>query len=95
MQRDVTGSGLPAAVIMGRIRSALRAYALETCDPAEVLAKLDAKIQHFEPRALATVAYAVFDPGLEEMHICLAGHYPRSSPPQGGPASWPAFRPAY
>jgi sigma-B regulation protein RsbU (phosphoserine phosphatase) len=80
---------------MGRIRSALRAYALETCDPAEVLAKLDAKIQHFEPRALATVAYAVFDPGLEEMHICLAGHYPRSSPPRGGPASWPTFRPAY
>jgi serine phosphatase RsbU (regulator of sigma subunit) len=76
VQRDVTGSGLPAAVIMGRMRSALRAYALETCDPAEVLAKLDAKIQHFEPGALATVAYAVFDPGLEEIHICLAGHYP-------------------
>ena len=27
---DVAGSGLPAAVIMGRMRSALRAYALET-----------------------------------------------------------------
>src|SRR5580704_7929653 len=34
---DVAGSGLPAAVIMGRMRSALRAYALETRDPAEVL----------------------------------------------------------
>jgi phosphoserine phosphatase RsbU/P len=73
---DVTGSGLPAAVIMGRMRSALRAYALETPDPAEVLAKLDAKMQHFEPGALATVAYAVFDPGLDRARICLAGHYP-------------------
>jgi serine phosphatase RsbU (regulator of sigma subunit) len=73
---DVTGSGLQAAVTMGRMRSALRAYALETCDPAEVLAKLDAKMQHFEPGALATVLYAVFDPGLDRVHICSAGHFP-------------------
>jgi phosphoserine phosphatase RsbU/P len=73
---DVAGSGLQAAVIMGRMRSALRAYALETCDPAKVLAKLDRKMQHFEPGALATVAYAVFDPGLDRMHICSAGHHP-------------------
>ena len=35
---DVAGAGLKAAVIIGRIRSALRAYALETTDPADVLA---------------------------------------------------------
>jgi hypothetical protein len=34
---DVAGSGLQAAVIMGRMRSALRAYALESSDPAEVI----------------------------------------------------------
>jgi phosphoserine phosphatase RsbU/P len=73
---DVAGSGLQGAVIMGRMRSALRAYALETSDPAEVLARLDRKMQHFEPGALATVAYAVFDTGLDRVHICLAGHYP-------------------
>jgi phosphoserine phosphatase RsbU/P len=83
---DVTGSGLPAAVIMGRMRSALRAYALETADPAEVLAKLDAKMQHFEPGALATVAYAVVHPGLERMDICLAGHYPPVIASPGRPA---------
>jgi phosphoserine phosphatase RsbU/P len=83
---DVTGSGLPAAVIMGRIRSALRAYALETTDPAEVLARLDAKMQHFEPGALATVAYAVFDPGLDRVHICSAGHYPPVIAAAGQPA---------
>jgi phosphoserine phosphatase RsbU/P len=73
---DVTGSGLPAAVIMGRMRSSLRSYALETTDPAEVLARLDAKMQHFEPGALATVAYAVFEQGLDRVRICSAGHYP-------------------
>ena len=83
---DVTGSGLQAAVIMGRMRSALRAYALETRDPAEVLAKLDRKMQHFEPGAVATVGYAVFHPGLEGVDLCLAGHYPPviASPGQRG-----------
>jgi sigma-B regulation protein RsbU (phosphoserine phosphatase) len=73
---DVTGSGLAAAVIMGRMRSALRAYALETSDPAEVLARLDRKMQYFEPGVAATVLYAVFDPGLDRVRICSAGHYP-------------------
>ncbi len=73
---DVAGSGLPSAVIMGRMRSALRAYALETRDPAEVLARLDRKMQHFEPDAMATVLYAVIDPALDHMHLCLAGHFP-------------------
>jgi serine phosphatase RsbU (regulator of sigma subunit) len=73
---DVAGSGLPAAVIMGRMRSTLRAYALETTDPSEVLGRLDRKMQHFEPDALATVLYAVIDPGLGQMHVSLAGHLP-------------------
>jgi sigma-B regulation protein RsbU (phosphoserine phosphatase) len=73
---DVTGSGLAAAVVMGRMRSALRAYALENSDPAEVLARLDRKMQYFEPGVAATVLYAVFDPGLDQMRICSAGHYP-------------------
>src|SRR5262249_47904904 len=83
---DVTGSGLQAAVIMGRMRSALRSYALDTCDPAEVLSRLDRKMQHFEPGALATVAYALFDPGLERVHICSAGHYPPVIAAAGRPA---------
>jgi phosphoserine phosphatase RsbU/P len=83
---DVAGAGLAAAVIMGRMRSALRAYALEIADPAEVLARLDAKMQHFEPGALATVLYAVFDPGLDRVHICSAGHYPPVVASPGRPA---------
>jgi phosphoserine phosphatase RsbU/P len=73
---DVAGSGLPAAVVMGRMRSALRAYALESPDPADVLAKLDRKMQHFEPGALATVLYAVLDPTLDRVRVSCAGHLP-------------------
>jgi len=73
---DVAGSGLRAAVVMGRIRSALRAYALETDDPADVLTRLDRKVQLFEPNAMATVAYAVIDPSRTTMTLSLAGHLP-------------------
>ncbi len=59
---DVAGHGIAAAVVMGRMRSTLRAYALETDDPAEVLRRLDRKMQHFEPDATATVVYAVCEP---------------------------------
>jgi sigma-B regulation protein RsbU (phosphoserine phosphatase) len=73
-------------VIMGRMRSALRAYALETRDPGEVLSRLDRKMQHFEPDAMATVLYAVIEPGLGRMNICLAGHFPPVIAYPGQPA---------
>jgi hypothetical protein len=73
---DVAGNGLRAAVIMGRMRSALRAYALETSSPADILGRLDRKMQHFEPGALATVLCAVFEPALDMVHISSAGHLP-------------------
>ena len=74
---DVAGSGLGAAVIMGRIRSALRAYVLEFPDPADVLSKLDHKMQYFEEgEVMATVNYAVLDPDSGQLRISSAGHLP-------------------
>lgn len=73
---DVAGSGLPAAVVMGRMRSALRAYVLETSDPAAALGKLDRKIQYFEGNAMATVQYGVYVPQSGELTLSLAGHPP-------------------
>jgi sigma-B regulation protein RsbU (phosphoserine phosphatase) len=74
---DVAGSGLGAAVVMGRIRSALRAYALEFPGPADVLSKLDHKMQYFEENDLmATVSYAVLDPESGQLAISSAGHFP-------------------
>jgi sigma-B regulation protein RsbU (phosphoserine phosphatase) len=73
---DVAGSGLRAAVVMGRIRSALRAYAMETDDPADVLTRLDRKVQRFEPDAMATAIYAVIPPDRETIVLSNAGHPP-------------------
>jgi phosphoserine phosphatase RsbU/P len=74
---DVAGSGLGAAVVMGRIRSALRAYALEFPGPADVLGKLDRKMQYFEDNAImATVCYTVLDPATGQLAVSSAGHLP-------------------
>ena len=72
---DVAGSGLQAAVVMGRLRAALRSYALQTTDPAEILTMLDRHVQHFEDGVIATVLCAVFGHSLDEVAISSAGHY--------------------
>ena len=83
---DVAGSGLDAAVIMGRMRSALRAYVLEAADPATALRMLDRKIQYFEPDAMATVLYAVYDPASGAFTVSSAGHLPPVLAAPGAPA---------
>jgi sigma-B regulation protein RsbU (phosphoserine phosphatase) len=71
---DVAGHGFPAAVVMGRLRSALRAYALDNDEPEIVMDKLDRKASHFEAGVMATVAYAVVEPEAGRLTLCLAGH---------------------
>jgi serine phosphatase RsbU (regulator of sigma subunit) len=71
---DVAGRGLQAAVVMGRLRSTVRAYAMETLDPAAVLHRVDRKLTHFEPREMATILFAVLDPSLATMQVSTAGH---------------------
>jgi len=73
---DVMGRGLQAAIIMGRLRSALRSYALETSEPADILARLDVKTQHFEPDWMATLVCAIVEPATGLMHVSSAGHPP-------------------
>ena len=71
---DVIGRGLAAAVVMGRLRSALRAYALDEAEPHRVLERLDRKVQHFEAGQMTTVLYAVIDPTLTTFELSSAGH---------------------
>jgi len=59
---------------MGRVRSALRAYALVCDDPAEVLTQLDRKVHHFEAGALTTALYAMISPDRETVRLSSAGH---------------------
>jgi len=83
---DVAGSGLAAAVIMGRMRSTLRAYILQAADPAAALRMLDRKIQYFEPGAMATVLYGLYTPGTGEFTFSSAGHLPPVLAAPGHPA---------
>lgn len=79
---DVTGSGLHAAVVMGRLRSALRSYALESETPGEALHRLNRKFIHFEPGQLATALYMTISPDRQALAIATAGHLgPLVAPP--------------
>jgi phosphoserine phosphatase RsbU/P len=84
---DVAGSGLQAAVVMGRMRSALRAYVLEAADPAIALRLLDRKIQYFEGDAMATLLYATYDPAHGQLWLSSAGHPPPVMALPDGPAA--------
>jgi phosphoserine phosphatase RsbU/P len=73
---DVAGHGLPAAVIMGRVRTAVRAYALGGGSPAEVLELTDRKCQHFEFGTIVTAICATSFSPYQEWQIATAGHPP-------------------
>jgi anti-sigma regulatory factor (Ser/Thr protein kinase)/putative methionine-R-sulfoxide reductase with GAF domain len=73
---DVVGRGLEAATVMGRVRNALRAYAIDMIPPGEVLQRLDRLFQHLHPEEMATVLYGTFDPVDLTFRFASAGHMP-------------------
>lgn len=85
---DVAGHGLRAAVVMGRVKSALRAYALLGDGPARVLELTDRKVVHFEMGAMITVVCARSVAPFEQWTISSAGHLPPVSADPGHPAEF-------
>jgi serine phosphatase RsbU (regulator of sigma subunit) len=83
---DVAGRGIDAAVAMGRLRTALRAYALQTDDPAELLSRLDTHVRHFEHGVMATVLCAVVAPSADSLVASCAGHPPPVATPPDAPS---------
>jgi PAS domain S-box-containing protein len=74
---DVAGKGLAAASMVGRLRSALRAYALEGHAPARVVEQLNRLIWTEEDASqMATLIYVVVDPVAGDLHWVNAGHPP-------------------
>jgi anti-sigma regulatory factor (Ser/Thr protein kinase) len=74
---DVAGKGLAAASMVGRLRSALRAYALEGHAPARVLEQLNRLIwTEADESQMATLIYLVVDPAEGEVRWVNAGHPP-------------------
>jgi serine phosphatase RsbU (regulator of sigma subunit) len=72
---DVVGHGLAAATLMGQLRTAMRAYAMDLPEPGEVLTKLHALIRHIDPDHCATAVLAMVTPG-GQMSFATAGHPP-------------------
>ncbi|HUC15063.1 MAG TPA: PP2C family protein-serine/threonine phosphatase, partial [Acidimicrobiales bacterium] len=85
---DVAGHGLRGAVIMGRLSSTLRSYALLGLSPAEVLDLMDRRAQHFEPGWMATVVCASSEPPFGEFLVSCAGHPPPVVAALGGQAEF-------
>ncbi|MFG3200422.1 PP2C family protein-serine/threonine phosphatase [Streptomyces sp. NPDC048192] len=73
---DVTGHGLHAAVVMGQLRTALRAYAVDNATPGQVLTRLHHMLRHLQPDLYATALVARIRPGEPEVVWASAGHPP-------------------
>jgi serine phosphatase RsbU (regulator of sigma subunit)/FixJ family two-component response regulator/anti-sigma regulatory factor (Ser/Thr protein kinase) len=73
---DVVGRGIPAASLMGQLRNALRAYAIEGHTPAAVLERLDRLVQSLNPGRMATLLYMVLEPDGRSAMFANAGHLP-------------------
>jgi anti-sigma regulatory factor (Ser/Thr protein kinase) len=73
---DVVGHGIRAAAMMGQLRTALRAHALEGHGPSETLERVDRFVQSLGEYAMATAAYGLFDPESGKLVMSTAGHPP-------------------
>ncbi len=73
---DVMGHGVRAAAIMGQVRTALRAYALEGHGPVGVLGGLNVTVAALEESAIVTCLVAMLDVSSGVLQLAAAGHPP-------------------
>jgi serine phosphatase RsbU (regulator of sigma subunit)/anti-sigma regulatory factor (Ser/Thr protein kinase) len=81
---DVVGRGFHAAAIMGQLRSALRAFALDGTAPSTVLERLSRLLRQLEAGRTATLLYLTLDPHGGTLYLASAGHPPPLVKPDGG-----------
>jgi PAS domain S-box-containing protein len=83
---DVAGKGLAGASMVGRLRSALRAYALEGHDGGRVVERLNRLLwTEAEESQMATMLYLIVDPAASTVRWVNAGHPPPLLLSRGGP----------
>ena len=73
---DVAGHSIHAATVMVELRHALRAYAVEDHDPAELVALLERMLMRYHRREFATLCVLLLDPAANELRVVNAGHLP-------------------
>ncbi len=70
------GHGIPAAAVMGQMRSTLRALARLDLPPDQLLHHLDQTMQDLDGSILATCLYGVCDAAANRCRLARAGHPP-------------------
>jgi sigma-B regulation protein RsbU (phosphoserine phosphatase) len=74
---DVSGKGIPAAMVLGSLRSTFRALARQRLEPARILAELSAALlQEWEGIPYVTCIVAVVDLRARTMGYSNGGHPP-------------------
>lgn len=73
---DVVGHGLESAVTMGRLRTAVAAFAMSEREPDAVLDRLEEFAETSAGAHFGTVAYALLDASTGRVRYSLAGHLP-------------------
>ncbi|GII71195.1 hypothetical protein Sme01_36710 [Sphaerisporangium melleum] len=73
---DVMGHGVPEAVTMGRLRTALHTLANLELPPEEILFHLNELVAGLGDDSYATCLYAIYDPGTRVCTLAGAGHPP-------------------
>ena len=73
---DVMGHGLPEAVIMGRLRTAVQTLSDLELPPDEILGHLNDLVTGLGEDSFATCLYAVYDPTTAICSVARAGHPP-------------------
>ena len=73
---DVAGRGLKAAVVMGKVREAFRAFALQDLAPDEILMAAERVLRLSEATTMVTAIVGVLDPIGGSFTFASAGHPP-------------------
>ena len=71
---DVVGRGPRAAAVMGQLRTAMRAYALQQLPATVLMRSLDLLLQDLSATAIATAACLMVEPATGSVELVLAGH---------------------
>jgi serine phosphatase RsbU (regulator of sigma subunit) len=71
---DVAGHDLRAATVMGQVRNALRAYAMEDPRPGHVLMRANTLLMALPDSELVTAVFGVYNPATHSLRLARAGH---------------------
>jgi CheY-like chemotaxis protein len=73
---DVQGHSLHAATVMGELRHALRAFAVEGHSPLVITRLVNDVLRRYHPGIIATLCLALLDPASGDLEVVNCGHIP-------------------